>query len=152
MNRIKYENYLGAAGYDAVARRKIKELEEKVGTGGGSGGTSGLSVGFFMVGPNTGCSATYAEIQSVIIGAVTSIFSGDYSKLGAIPSAVLVQLGNPNPALHSIGIDFTEMEMGDAAVLDATITIPNIKFVFYYNGTTTTAVLYKDNSVEIQTS
>lgn len=36
MNRIKYENYLGAAGYDAVARRKIKELEEKV--GGGSGG------------------------------------------------------------------------------------------------------------------
>jgi hypothetical protein len=31
MNRIKYENYLGAAGYDAVARRKIKELEKKLG-------------------------------------------------------------------------------------------------------------------------
>lgn len=31
MNRIKYENYLGAAGYDAVARRKIKELEKKIG-------------------------------------------------------------------------------------------------------------------------
>lgn len=38
MNRIKNEPYHGAAGYDAVARRKIKELEEKVGTGGGSGG------------------------------------------------------------------------------------------------------------------
>ena len=37
MNRIKYEQYHGAAGYDAVARKKIKELEEKVGTGGGSG-------------------------------------------------------------------------------------------------------------------
>lgn len=36
MNRIKYENYLGAAGYDAVARKKIKELEEK-GVGGGGG-------------------------------------------------------------------------------------------------------------------
>ena len=149
MNRIKYEQYHGAAGYDAVARRKIKELEEKV--GGGSGGTSGLSVGFYVVGPNTGCSATYAEIQSVIISAVTAIFSGDYSKLGTIPSAVLVQLGNPTPTLHSIGIDFTEMEMGDAAVL-ADGTTPNIKFVFYYNDTTTTAVLYKDNSVKIQTS
>ena len=34
MNRIKYEQYHGAAGYDAVARRKIKELEKKVGGGG----------------------------------------------------------------------------------------------------------------------
>lgn len=34
MNRIKYENYLGAAGYDAVARKKIKELEGKVGGSG----------------------------------------------------------------------------------------------------------------------
>lgn len=38
MNRIKYEQYHGAAGYDAVARKKIKELEEKVGTGGSGGG------------------------------------------------------------------------------------------------------------------
>lgn len=43
MNRIKYENYLGAAGYDAVARRKIKELEEK-GVGGGAGGGGGMFV------------------------------------------------------------------------------------------------------------
>ena len=62
MNRIKYENYLGAAGYDAVARKKIKELEEKV--GGGSGG------GMFVVNATpTGSTTatldkTYQEIQT----------------------------------------------------------------------------------------
>lgn len=38
MNRIKYEQYHGAAGYDAVARRKIKELEGKVGGGSSDSG------------------------------------------------------------------------------------------------------------------
>lgn len=50
MNRIKYEQYHGAAGYDAVARKKIKELEEKVGSGGSGGGIKNVIYSLFDTG------------------------------------------------------------------------------------------------------
>lgn len=62
MNRIKYENYLGAAGYDAVARKKIKELEDKV--GGGSGG-GGAVIVFDATDSGATCRQTFEEVLAL---------------------------------------------------------------------------------------
>lgn len=43
--------YYGAAGYDAVARKKIKELEDRVGSGGGGGG--GADGGYYKPSVNS---------------------------------------------------------------------------------------------------
>ena len=40
MSRVAYERVFGQSGYDAVARNKIKKLEEKM--DGGSGGSGGV--------------------------------------------------------------------------------------------------------------
>lgn len=38
MSRVAYERVFGQSGYDAVARNKIKKLEEKIGSGSSGGG------------------------------------------------------------------------------------------------------------------
>lgn len=64
MNRIKNEPYHGAAGYDAIARRKIKELEDKVGGGSGGGGGDIIVITANDDGSMT-CNMTFEEVVTL---------------------------------------------------------------------------------------
>ena len=263
MNRIKYENYLGAAGYDAVARRKIKELEKKIGpqmvekvlldepeatfsdnvgtmmtgfqgvsalkkgqtyqveidgnkfncvagsftqdgnaavyignaqlipdavdvedtgepfaavsTPGGlivmvdfpttygsvpdivcaikittmeekNASTGALQVGFILNNGSVGCSNTYAEIQAAIYDAIASVFSGDISKLGSVPHAVLTSFGPSIVSYHCVAVDATEM--GAPGVATMAMEVSNIKFYFQNGEEKYMVQMYEDGSIQ----
>ena len=124
---------------DIVLSVKITTMEEKL-----EGGR--LSIGFFRVEGEMHCSATYAEIKDAISEAVMPVMSGDLTKLGNLPTAVLYAPDNMNPALYSVGVDFHYMGVNGMATFDS--VDPQVEFMFNDNGMQRSVVMYEDNWIE----
>lgn len=96
MSRVAYERVFGQSGYDAVARNKIKKLEEKMGGGSGGGipmaiikldgydnALMGVAVAVGAVYTYTCTNMTYEEAKAVILsgkpleGVIMGYYQGD---------------------------------------------------------------------------